>query len=81
MDMELVSPGDAVDLRDGFILKEECGRLCQRLRQEFHFKITGNRTADFLRIDYGCVFFDDTAFLQCLHPHFDSNPVNTHLFS
>ena len=74
MDVELILPRHAVNLRNGLVLLQRFRHLCQRVRQCFNLKIAGNRAADLLRIDDGGIFLNDPPLLQCLDTGFYRHP-------
>ena len=81
MDMESAFSCNPVNLCYDIILPEQLCRLRQVLRFCFNFKITGDRSADLLRINNGCILFDNAFLFQSLHAHLYGNARNADLLS
>ena len=74
-------PCHTINLCNGVILFQYGDHFFQCIRHGLNFKITGNRTTDFLWINDRCVFLNDSFLFQCLYSHLHRNSRDSNLLS
>ena len=79
--MELAFSCHAVNLRDRVVLLQDRGSFHQGVRRQLNFKIAGNRSADFLRVDDRRVFLNNPFLFQRLYACSYRYPGQSYFFT